>query len=128
MSRRLVVLGFIALAFTSTGAHVAFKLTANASAPLSWDSAWLLRVLGQPWVYGAIACYLGSFGIWMSLLRRAPIGPAFAASHLEILGVLAASAWLFGERVSPLQALGVACIVAGVLCLAVGEDRLARQA
>ncbi len=58
----------------------------------------MAAALSQPWVYGAVLGYVGAFFTWMSLLRHAPIGPAFAASHLEVIGVLLLSAWLLKSR------------------------------
>jgi MFS family permease len=51
------------------------------------------------------------------------IGPAFAASHLEILSVLALSYWLFDERIGMPQIIGCLFIVAGIACLAVSETQ-----
>ena len=70
--------------------HLA-NLAGNAALPLEFSVDWLARVFGQPWIYGAFVGYIGAFFSWMTLLKRAPIGPAFAASHLEILSVLALS-------------------------------------
>ena len=56
-------------------------------------------MFSQPWIYGAFVGYIGAFFTWMSLLKHAPIGPAFAASHLEIISVLAISYWLFNEPI-----------------------------
>ena len=77
--------------------------------------------LETPWIYGAIAGYLGAFFTWMTLLRQAPVGPAFAASHLEVVGVLIISTPIFGEVLSLGQLLGALLIVAGVACLAKSE-------
>jgi drug/metabolite transporter (DMT)-like permease len=121
MNKGFVLLGFTALTLLNTLAHIAFKLTATASLPAAYEWQWLIRVLSQPWVYVAILCYLGTFFTWMTLLRSAPLGSAFAATHLELVGVLAASALLFGDRISTIQWLGVALILIGVGCLAVGE-------
>ena len=66
--------------------------------------------------------YLGAFVTWMSLLKHAPIGPAFAASHLEVVSVMLLSWWMFAEPVTPTQILGAVAIVAGIVCLAVAES------
>ena len=57
----------------------------------------------------------------MSLLKRAPIGPAFAASHLEIISVLALSHYLFNEEIGWSQIVGCLFIIAGIICLALSE-------
>lgn len=120
--KRFYLLGFVALIAFDTFSQVCFKLTALHAAPFAPDAAWVLRVLLQPWVYGAIVGYLGAFVTWMTLLRHAPIGPAFAASHLEVIGVMLLSVPVFGEALSALQLLGAALIIAGVVCLALGES------
>ena len=119
--RRFYLIGFLVLVAFDTFAQVCFKLTANAAMPPETDIAWLVRVLSSPWVYCAIACYIGAFVTWMTLLEHAPIGPAFAASHLEVISVLALSVAIFGERVGVPQLIGSALIIAGIVCLAISE-------
>lgn len=119
--RRDYVIGFLVLLAIDTFAQVAFKLAATAAAPVTGDAAWLLRLLATPWLYGAIAGYVGAFLTWMSLLRTAPIGPAFAASHLEVVTVSLLAAPLFGEAIGPVQIAGGGLIVAGIACLAMSE-------
>ena len=66
-----------------------------------------------------------AFGGWMRTSAapgRAPIGPAFAASHLEIVSVTLFSVAFLGDRLSALQALGCCAIVSGVIVLAATES------
>ena len=119
--RRFYLIGFLVLVAFDTFAQVCFKLTANAAMPPETDIAWLVRVLSSPWVYCAITCYIGAFVTWMTLLEHAPIGPAFAASHLEVISVLALSVAIFGEHVGVPQLIGSALIIAGIVCLAISE-------
>lgn len=119
--KRFYLLGFAALMGFDTLAQISFKYAGDQALPFSLSAAWLLRLVAQPWLYGAVVGYLGAFFTWMTLLRRAPIGPAFAASHLEVLSVLALSVPLFNEAIGWAQALGAAAIVAGILCLAMSE-------
>jgi len=115
---RFYVIGFGVLMGFDTLSQLCFKLAAMHAAPFATDGLWLLRVVREPWVYGAIAGYLGAFVTYMGLLRHAPVGPAFAASHLNVVSILLVSAWLLGERLSLLQLAGAALIVAGILVLA----------
>ena len=119
--RRFYIVGFATLMVFDALAQLCIKFAGMHALPLEPSAAWLLRVFGQPWVYGALLGYGGAFVTWMTLLQRAPIGPAFAASHLEIVAALGLSAWLLGERIGPLQALGTLMIFAGIVCLAFGE-------
>ncbi len=120
--RRFYLIGFLLLLMFDTLAQISFKLAGGHALPLEFSAAWLLRVFGQPWIYGSVVGYLGAFAVWMALLKHAPIGPAFAASHLEIVSVLLLSHWLFGEQISWGQAVGGLFIVAGVICLAFSEE------
>ncbi|MET0226084.1 MAG: EamA family transporter [Dokdonella sp.] len=119
--RRFYLIGFLVLVCFDTFAQICFKLTANHAVPPEMDLAWILRVLSTPWVYCAIACYIGAFLTWMTLLEHAPIGPAFAASHLEVISVMALSWAIFGDHIGGAQLAGAALIIAGIVCLAISE-------
>lgn len=121
--KRFYIVGFLVLMAFDTLAQISFKQAGDSALPLEFSGAWLLRVFGQPWIYGAFVGYIGAFFSWMTLLRRAPIGPAFAASHLELLSVMALSYWLFHEPIGWPQIVGSLFIVAGIACLAVSETR-----
>ena len=54
----------------------------------------------------------------MTLLRHAPVGPAFATSHLDIVTVLLVSVTVLGETLSRTQVVGAALILTGIGILA----------
>ena len=100
-------------------------MTAIHALPLTFDLPWLGRVFWQPYVYMAIGGYIGAFFTWMTLLKRAPVGPAFAASHLEVVTVMIASVWVFNEEITIPGLIGAALIIGGIICLAFAEKELA---
>jgi drug/metabolite transporter (DMT)-like permease len=120
--KRFYLIGFTLLLAFDTVNLICFKLAGMHALPADMSVAWLARVFSHPWVYGAIAGYIGAFLTWMSLLRHAPIGPAFAASHVEVVSAMALSWWLFAEPVTPMQVIGAVVIVAGIACLALAES------
>lgn len=122
MMKRFYVLGFLALMMFDTLAQVSFKFASLHAAPLMFDIAWLVRVFGHPWIYGAFIGYIGAFFTWMTLLKYAPVGPAFAASHLEIISVTLVSVWLFDDTLNLAKIVGGLLILSGILCLAKGES------
>lgn len=128
MMRRGIIIGFIFLLGFDVLAQIGFKLAAEAALPVAANVDWLLRLLAHPGAYMAVAGYIGAFFTWMSLLKHAPIGPAFAASHLEVVAVMPFAMVLFGEMVSLPQLLGAVIIVAGIICLALDEDHAASPA
>lgn len=120
---RFYLIGFTALMGFDSFSQIAFKFAGNQALPVEANLAWILRLFINPWIYGAVFGYLGAFFTWMTLLRRAPVGPAFAASHLEVISVMLLSVWIFGDRIGPGKLAGAALIFAGIACLALAEHR-----
>ena len=117
------LIGFTLLMGFDTIGAISFKLAGMHALPVEANSAWLLRLFGQPWVYGAVVGYIGAFFTWMTLLKHAPIGPAFAASHLEVISVMVVSTWLFHEALTLPRVLGAVAILGGIICLGFAEGR-----
>jgi len=122
MKRSTILLGFLLLIAVDTFVQIGFKFAGENTLPVTLDLAWLERVVGEPWLLGVVAGYGAAFLIYMTLIKYAPIGPAFAASHLEIVSVTAFSVMFLGDRLSAWQALGCCCIISGVVVLAATED------
>jgi drug/metabolite transporter (DMT)-like permease len=122
-SRRFYLAGFGALMAFDTWTQVSFKLASNQTGEFVSTLAWFKSAALSPWIYGAVAGYLGAFVTWMTLLRRAPVGPAFAASHLEVVSILIVSVLFFGEHLTVLQIAGGLCIVLGIVFLSLSESR-----
>jgi drug/metabolite transporter (DMT)-like permease len=118
---RFYLAGFALLLAFDTVVQLSFKLTGEHAFPPEANLAWVMRVFGHPWIYIALIGYVGNFFTWMSLLKHAPIGPAFAATHLDVVTVMLASAWLFHEALTPMRLLGAGVIMLGILCLAFTE-------
>ncbi|MEP6633459.1 MAG: EamA family transporter [Luteimonas sp.] len=111
-----------------TLAQLSFKLAGMQVFPPALELQWVLRLFATPWIYGAVVGYVGAFFTWMKLLERAPIGPAFAASHLEVVSVMLLSALLFDETIGLAKAGGAVLIVIGIVCIALGERDRERRA
>jgi Membrane transporters of cations and cationic drugs len=121
--KRFYLFGFLLLMGFDTLAQISFKYAGTQALPVAASLEWVLRVFGQPWVYGAVIGYIGAFFTWMALLKHAPIGPAFAASHLEVVSVMLLSVWLFDEHLNTARVLGAISIIAGIVCLGMAESR-----
>ena len=126
--RRFYLFGFLLLMAFDTLAQISFKYAGTRALPVAASVGWLLRVFGQPWIYGALVGYVGAFFTWMALLKHAPIGPAFAASHLELVSVMLLSIWLFNEPLTLARGVGALLIIAGIVCLGFAEGDAAQPA
>lgn len=125
--RRFFLAGLISLMVFDTATQIGFKFAAMETAPPAFDFMWLGRILIEKWVYIAVLGYLGAFVTWMTLLRHAPVGPAFAASHLEIVSVLFFSVLFLGETLSRGQILGSLLILGGIGLLTPQRERLPQE-
>jgi multidrug transporter EmrE-like cation transporter len=118
--RRTVLLGFLLLLTFDTASQVCIKF-AGERIGVGQDPVWLLRMVQEPLIYVVLLCYAGAFATYISLLKYAAVGPAYAAAHGHIVTVLLISILFLGERLSLLQALGGVAILAGLVILAVTE-------
>lgn len=116
-----IALGFLLLIAVDSFVQIGFKFAGNNTMPVTLDLPWLDRVTREPWAIAVLAGYGVAFLIYMTLIKHAPIGPAFAASHSEIVTVTMFSMWYFGDTVTLLQAIGCCAIVSGVIVLAATE-------
>jgi drug/metabolite transporter (DMT)-like permease len=123
VNRKRIVIGFCALVLVDTWTQIAFKLAARQTGEFMMNTRWLSAAAVTPFIYAAIAGYMAAFVAWMTLLEHAPVGPAFAASHLEVVTVLMLSVPLFGESLSAGKLAGAVCIVTGIIMLSLSESR-----
>ena len=121
--KRFYVVGFGVLMLFDTLTQVSIKMATLRSGEFAFVFEYFRGLVGNPWLYAAIGGYLGAFVTWMTLLKRAPIGPAFAASHLEIVPVLLISMYLFNERLTLPQIAGCVCIMVGIIFLSLSESK-----
>ena len=121
--RKFFLIGFFALVLFDTMGQVGFKLTGEVTGPIHFSLDWFANVLRQPPFWMIVAAYLLAFFTYMSLLKEAPIGPLFAASHLELVTVSFISIYMFHEYLGPVQLLGCALVIAGVVILGVTEKQ-----
>lgn len=124
---KFYLIGFTVLLMFDTIAQCSFKLAAEHAQPLSMSIEWIVRVFSGHWIYVSIAGYIFTFFTWMTLLKKAPVGPAFAASHFEVVTVMIASVWLFNEPITLFKLIGTILIVSGILFLALAESKLAKK-
>lgn len=91
-------------------------IAARTPPPAGLD--WLMTVLMSPKVWGAVVIQGVGFLVWIAVVSRVKLGPAFATSGAFFYILLAAAGWyLYGERLAPLQWAGIALVSAGVLMI-----------
>jgi drug/metabolite transporter (DMT)-like permease len=121
--RYFYMIGFSILIAFDTLTQVSIKLASSQAGAFAIKPEWLLTVSHNPWLYTAALGYLGAFFAWMTLLKHAPVGPAFAASHLGLIPVLVISVIYFGEQLTTMQVLGGLSIMLGIVFLSLSEAK-----
>lgn len=91
-------------------------------APVQWTLAYALLLVQ----IGAVATALG-FMLWIAILRFLPAGTASLNMFAIPVIALASSMLVFGERLTPLDWLGIACIAAGLAIISVNAWRASRR-
>lgn len=107
----LMLLGF------ETLCQISLKSAGLDNPDFNFSLAAFEHALATPWTWVAIGCYIGAFGVWMTILRKSSLSAAFATSAIVFLGVMLASWLVFGERIGFWQLVGCTIIVAGILSL-----------
>ncbi|HEX3582453.1 MAG TPA: EamA family transporter [Thermoanaerobaculia bacterium] len=119
--KRFYGIGFVVLMCCDTLAQCGIKVASLHAGALSFHLPWVIAMLHQPWLWWALVGYIGAFFAWITLLRHAPVGPAFAASHLEKVSVILVSVMWLGEVLSMIQVAGVVLVLGGIALIGLGE-------
>ena len=138
-SRTTVMASWIVLLALGTCCQIAIKYAGIETGPFDFSPAAFAAAVASPWLWTAVACYVGEFLAWMVILRHSSLSSAFPTGAIVLIVLMIASRWLFDEPVGWLKLIGSAMIVAGVLLLgpdhpaatpaaaASGDDILARR-
>lgn len=125
--KKLYIIGFICLLFFDTLGQTGFKFSAINAQPLNYNITWVVRILTNKWIYITSLSYIGAFLTWMILLKKVPVGPAFAASRLQLISVMLVSVFVFNEELTINRILGAVIIILGIIFLALAEKKLAQE-
>lgn len=108
---------------STLGSQLLVKRTVTMIAlrdPVPTGLQWLVAACLSPGVIAAVAIQGVGFIVWVVIVSRIKLGVAFAisGSFFYIL-IAAASCLLYGERLGPLQWLGLTLVSCGVLLMTV---------
>lgn len=115
----ILVAWAILLAVETLG-QVALETAGGQIGPFDLDRASIALALQTPWLWLGLACYLGQFVVWMTILEKSALSAAFPASAIVFVAVMLASRIVFGDPMGWEKILGSVVIVAGILLL--GSD------
>ncbi|MGA9334857.1 MAG: EamA family transporter [Rudaea sp.] len=97
--------------------QISLKMAGKITGAFDFSAHAFAHALGTPWLWLAIACYVGAFGAWMTILRESTLSAAFTTSALVFVAVMLSSWLIFGESLGLMQWFGSIVIVCGILML-----------
>jgi drug/metabolite transporter (DMT)-like permease len=113
-------IAWLLLLICETVCQISLKKAGLATGPFDFSPTAFILALGTSWLWLAIACYVGAFLAWLTILRRSTLSAAFATSAIVFVAVMCASWMVFGERVGAMQLAGSSIILIGIFML--GSD------
>jgi drug/metabolite transporter (DMT)-like permease len=99
----------------------AAAIVLGKTAALRMGSPSLGAFLSNPWYLGGLACLILQAFFWQLVLRKIRLFVAYLVTSMNYFLVLAASRVFFLEKITGMNVIGAAVIVAGVY-LVVRED------
>ncbi len=102
-----------------TGGQLAFKAAA-IEPPESGMLAHWRYMAGRPWLWVGVSCYVGEFLAWLAFLSLVPLSAGVLLGSINIVVIVLAGYWLFGERLNRLRVAGIALVSLGVAIVGAG--------
>ena len=99
------------------GGQVCFKLGVGhetESAPVQGMRTFFAGLLGSPWIVAGLLIYVVEFTLWFAALSMTKLSVAYPFMALSYCGVVIASRYALGERVSKRRWLATFAVAFGV--------------
>ena len=106
------------------GYQIAAEETARALVGTPFGGAWFAKAATLTPARWLLAFEIASFVAWMIVLEHLKLSQAFPGSALSYVFVILVAWWIYHERVSPLEFVGGALILAGIWLLGRGNAAL----
>lgn len=96
-----------------TGGQLAFK--AAAGNPEAGDGLprWK-HMAARPWLWIGISCYVIEFLVWIAFLSLLPLSEGVLLGSINIVAIMVAGRFLFGEKLTRMRVAGILLVTLGV--------------
>jgi drug/metabolite transporter (DMT)-like permease len=119
--KSFLVLGLWALNIVlDSGGHFAFKLAAiEPAAEASGLEHWR-HMLGRPWLWLGVFCFIVEFVVWLAFLSVVPLAQGVLLGMISIVVVMLGGRLAFHEHFTRPRIIGMLLIVSGVAIVGAG--------
>jgi drug/metabolite transporter (DMT)-like permease len=102
-----------------TGGQLAFKAAAGDKAAGDGLARWK-HMAARPWLWLGVASYVIEFLVWIAFLSLIPLSEGVLLGSINIVAIMVAGRFLFGEKLTRLRVAGILLVTLGVVIVGVG--------
>lgn len=115
----LTITLWLANVLLDTGGQLAFK--AAAGDPEAGDGLARWRYMAaRPWLWIGVGCYVFEFLVWIAFLSLLPLSEGVLLGSINIVAIMVAGRFLFGEKLTRLRVAGIVLVSLGVAIVGAG--------
>lgn len=96
-----------------TGGQLAFKAAAGNPEAGDGLARWK-HMAARPWLWLGIGCYVFEFLVWIAFLSLLPLSEGVLLGSINIVAIMVAGRFLFGEKLTRLRVAGILLVTLGV--------------
>ncbi|TAL83852.1 MAG: hypothetical protein EPN74_13160 [Rhodanobacter sp.] len=101
-----------------TAGQLAFKAAAGNPDAGDGLARWK-HMATRPWLWLGITCYVGEFLVWIAFLSLVPLSEGVLLGSINIVAIMIAGRFLFGEKLTRLRVIGILLVTLGVTIVGV---------
>jgi drug/metabolite transporter (DMT)-like permease len=101
-----------------TGGQLAFKAAAGDADAGDGLARWKYMAR-RPWLWLGVACYVIEFLVWIAFLSLIPLSQGVLLGSINIVAIMVAGRFLFGEKITRLRVAGIVLVTLGVTIVGV---------
>lgn len=102
-----------------TGGQLAFKAAAGDEDAGDGLARWKYMA-SRPWLWLGVGCYVIEFLVWIAFLSLIPLSEGVLLGSINIVAIMIAGRFLFGEKLTRLRVAGILLVTLGVVIVGVG--------
>jgi len=96
-----------------TVGQLAFKAAASDEAAGDGIARWIYMVK-RPWIWVGIGSYALGFLVWIAFVSLLPLSEVILLGSINIVSIMVAGHFLFGEKLTRLRLSGIVLVLLGV--------------
>ena len=115
----LTIILWLANVVLDTGGQLAFKAAAGDHEAGDGLARWKYMA-ARPWLWIGVGCYVFEFLVWIAFLSLLPLSEGVLLGSINIVAIMVAGRFLFGEKLTRRRVAGILLVSLGVAIVGAG--------